>query len=789
MPKGGYAAHFVFRRLCDAGSAGDVGSVGTKGGAVRPRDDGNQGDAGTTENEASGSHGGPQRVALADSGSARILPDASDPLFGRDDDIAILDGLLAEHRVVTVIGAGGIGKTRLVQAEAHALVDRRATRVAWVDLSRIADPALLPATLAQALALPIAQRGDPMRGLLAALRPLMALVVLDNAEHLVEATAQFVRAAIDTAPGLRVLVTSQAPLDIKGERVLRLEGLEVPPGDASPANAARLGAVALFIDRARAVDRRFELTDDNVAVVVRLCKRLDGLPLAIRLAAARMPLLGLIGLEARMNERLPLLAGTIRDVPIRQRTLLAALQWSYGLLSSDDQELFRRLGVFVGGFTLDLAVGACCSGADNAWAVVNGLGRLVDRSLVSVERSDPPRYRLLEAPRQYALQLLAEHEGELHAARQRHAQAVTDALFDAREVQWSMSDAEWLPRWGAELDNVRAALDWSETHDPLSFVSLIGSTPVLFRGLDLASELRRRSQAPAVESAQGVAPWLWARYWLARTVAQAGISADAFQYCVRRAEQSARGAADPRLLYYALSERLASGVVGAAEAEPLLAEIARLECTDWSPRLRAQRCMAEFGAYGAARRWADALGAAEAGFALALASGSTIQSAVFGNWILVALLALGEVDQATARGREIGARILPGAAGVVIPFIGSLARCELMRGDLENTRGELGRMFEMCRTVEWRYFDFFAGVYVRFALAEGRLEAAARLLGFATAATEWAGPMSRQGCARDEMREALVAQVKPALLARLIAEGKRLDPEGACALVLGISPK
>ena len=225
-------------------------------------------------------------------------------LFGREPELGLLRQTLLEHRLVTVLGAGGIGKTVFARAAAQAHADCRSDAVAWVDLEPITDAALLPATLARALGLPISQGDDPLGGLLAALRPLDCLLVLDNAEHLVDAISSIVATILDGAPSVHLLVTSQAPLHLESERLFRLKPLDVPNADEPLAQARLAPAVALFEDRAIALDRDFALTEDNVGTVIRICRRLDGLPLAIRLAAGRARVLGLSALEPRLDERL-----------------------------------------------------------------------------------------------------------------------------------------------------------------------------------------------------------------------------------------------------------------------------------------------------------------------------------------------------------------------------------------------------------------------------------------------------------------------------------------------------
>ena len=293
-------------------------------------------------------------------------PPAPSVLVGRDDDLSELQRAMSESRIVTILGPGGIGKTALAPMAAHRAGADRPDAVAWVDLAAISEPSLLASTIGQTLGVAVAGR-DPLAALVRGLAARHALVVLDNAEHLADAVAELVSALARGAPQLRLVVTSQTALHVEGEWLFRLGTLAVPQV-AMPADAAlRHGAVALFAAQARAADRGFAVTDANVDAVVELCRRLDGVALAIKLAAARLPLLGLAGLLARLSERFRLLAGGSRDAPSRQQTLRAALDWSHGLLSPHEQAVFRRLGVFAGHFDLELAAHAVADDGQDPW--------------------------------------------------------------------------------------------------------------------------------------------------------------------------------------------------------------------------------------------------------------------------------------------------------------------------------------------------------------------------------------------------------------------------------------
>jgi predicted ATPase len=713
------------------------------------------------------------------------LPTATACLFGREAELDDLRTLLAKHRLVTVVGAGGIGKTMLALAAARTRAAEAGTRAAWVDMARVADPVHLPAALSHALGLPITQGGNPLPGLTAALRRVTALVVLDNAEHLIDAVAHLARAILDAAPNLRLLVTSQAMLHIGGEQVFRVGALDVPVAGAPPEQAAQAGAVAMFVDQARAMDHRFELTADNVGTVVRLCARLQGIPLAIRLATARLPLLGLAGLEARLNERLQWLSDQRRDVPPRQRTLLGALAWSYGLLSLPQQTLFRQLSVFVSGFTLELAaaVDAPCDES-----VADRLGTLVERSLVELDRGPPARYRLLESQRDFGWRELAADGDAQHIANRRHAQAMANALRSDGAPLWSRSDADWLSRWGNELDNVRAALDWSQRHDATLFVALMGASQGLFRLRDVGHELRQRAASMDVGRVACTPSGLQTCYWLSLAFLQAGVSSRAMYEFSHQAEQLARETGECRLLYLALCQRGISGLVPPNEAASLLQETVSLEWATVTVRERAQRRAAEFAVYSADSRWEQAHASAEAGFALSAEAGTRLLQGVFGNWIVLALMNLGDVEAATQRSQQLGPAIALGPISMTIPFVGKCARCAFMQGDLEAARQQLAQMFTMCRSVAWQGFDSFGDLYVQLVLADGRADDATRLLGYASSVsrTIWHAPQS--GASLDYARRLLVSRASEERVRRLCIEGEGLSRDAVCALILGDRP-
>jgi predicted ATPase/DNA-binding winged helix-turn-helix (wHTH) protein len=438
-----------------------------------------------------------------------LAPDVSS-LFGREDALAALQALTRQHRLVSVIGSGGIGKTSLVRrllTEPDASLDR----VDFVELASLADPADVARTLGTALGLELG-KADPAAALGEQLAPLKALVALDNVEHLVDGVAAVVGPLLAAAPGLRIVATGQAPLKVQGERVYRLEGLSVPEAAGGAREAAAHGAIALFVDRAQAADRRFVLTDDKVAQVVEICRRLDGVPLAIELAAARVPLLGLDALAAALDERLRVLTGGHRDAPARQRTLRATLEWGHALLAEPERAVFRRLAAFAGSASLDAIRHVAADeppGPLDEWAVLDALGGLVDRSMAAVlpdpaDPHAPPRYRLLESPRSLAGEQLAA-SGEDEAVRRRHA----TWFVELAETHWAAvgNDPRGTSRgvMALEHDNLRACLDWAAAHDVALGLRAAASLIPFWRERGYHADALRRCDAllahPGVEVA------------------------------------------------------------------------------------------------------------------------------------------------------------------------------------------------------------------------------------------------------------------------------------------------
>jgi predicted ATPase/DNA-binding winged helix-turn-helix (wHTH) protein len=435
---------------------------------------------------------------------ANPLPAPLTRMIGRAETLVMFLSRMRKQRLVTITGPGGMGKTTVALAMAERLSKSFEHRASFVDLSPLADPRLLPSALASVLGIP-SRAENPLLGLLAFLRDRRMLIVLDSCEHLVEAAATMVESLLKGAPGVRVLATSREPLGVEGEWVERLAPLGIPEslGNLSAAQALAFPAIQLFAERAAAGIDGFELTDEEVPAAVEICQKLDGIPLAIELAAARVGLFGIPGLAMRLNDRLAVLTQGRRTASPRHKTLRATLDWSYGILSPQEQVVLTRLALFCGEFTLGSATAVATSAAVTSADVPEVIATLVAKSLVVASLRDGVAwYRLLDTTRAYARAKLLEST-DFHTTAKLHAETLCKSLQALRASPGTAAAAELTSIYKQMVDDVRAALRWcfSPDGDIEIGVKLTTAAASLFMRLSLLDEYRGHVERVVKDSA------------------------------------------------------------------------------------------------------------------------------------------------------------------------------------------------------------------------------------------------------------------------------------------------
>ena len=439
------------------------------------------------------------------------LPVQATSFVGRERELADLERLLATDPLVTLVGVGGTGKTRLMLQAAAELVDRYRDGAWLVELAPLSDPELVVQAVARALAVQQQPGQPPIDTIVDFLRSKELLLLLDNCEHLIGTAADVTHRLLGSCRALRVLASSREPLGVDGEAIFAVPSMALPEAivagsardESSAEELERIGrseAVRLFVDRAVATLPSFSLDRSNASAVVEICRRLDGIPLALELAAARVNVLSAAEIAQGLGDRFRLLTGGRRTAAPRQQTLQAAIDWSWGLLADPDRRLLRRLSVFAGGWTLEEAtevtserdrpgVAGTPAGRDGAarFETLDGLSRLVDRSLVVVDHDGSTRYRMLETIRQYAGdQLVAS--GEAVALRDRHLACFRQFAIDAESGLEGPDMAAWLARIDADIDNFRAALDWASETLPEAGLEMCVAMNSYWRSRTMGSE-------------------------------------------------------------------------------------------------------------------------------------------------------------------------------------------------------------------------------------------------------------------------------------------------------------
>lgn len=733
--------------------------------------------------------GAPQLpAAAANDAQTRLLtnvPARTPTLIGREIESHALRALLDSHPLVTVTGAGGIGKTALVQSLGHELVDGFPDGVWHVELASVASGSLVANAIANVLQLRLGA-GSPSERLAGMLAESHMLVVLDNCEHVTQAVAELALALYRCAPKLRLLATSQEPLKLAHEQVFRLGPLEVPAEDA---NATRAGAVALFEARARGADGRFELGTRNLPAVIDICRQLDGIPLAIELAAARVPLLGVDGLRDRLVERFRVLKGSARDTVPRHQTLRAAMEWSHGLLTAEEQTVLRRLAVFVGGFRLESAQHVARGEEFDEWAVLDHLGALVDKSLV-VAQGEPPRYRLLETTRAFAREML-ESSGEEEPVRRRHCQAVLALCQASNEAALAQPVHSVLVRYLPDIDDVRAALAWADgpQGDPLLHIALAGSIAWLWdaaglhqEGVQCTARARARIDASTPADLEARLEGAWS------TVAWPRIGPDELR-SLDRAAALFRQLGDTKELYRALCRRSRIlGVMGRFdEAERSLQEAHELFSPDWPRALHALELTARgcgllergdavgsMAVYGQRLQLAIELGdrALQLSSMINMEQGCAMlglwNECVSRGWQMMKLL---DEDGVLRRNNEIY-------------VVGNLTMALAQAGQVAEATRMARRSLALHE--QWDMMLCAVDQLMVLAFRRGHLRDAARMLGHSDAAYARSGQyrMVLESSLRDSVSTELQQQLGADEMSRLRAQGEALGADAAARLAL-----
>jgi predicted ATPase/DNA-binding SARP family transcriptional activator len=401
------------------------------------------------------------------------LPSQLTSLIGREVDVEKVDSLMASRRLVTLVGSAGVGKTRASLQVGTNLLDSFRDGVWFIELAPLPNGQYLPTAVAKAMGITLERDGDATDGtavLVKALRAKQAMLVFDNCEHVIETVGALIGSILRGCAAIRVLASSRQSLGITGETTFRMPSLRFPAdGNAaiSAAQAQACSSIALFVERAKAIDDRFLLTDENAATITEVCRRLDGIPLAIELAAARVAVLSPRQLLEGLNQRFRLLTGGSRDALPRQQTLLALIDWSYALLNDRERAVFRQLGVFVNGFSLGGLIAVVRGDGIDDMIAIDVLTSLVDKSLVLSEpECHPPRHRMLESTRAYARETL-EAASEHYGSSERHLCYIRDLFVEARRrFERTGNPAEVRRLLTDELEDLRAALDWAADYDP-----------------------------------------------------------------------------------------------------------------------------------------------------------------------------------------------------------------------------------------------------------------------------------------------------------------------------------
>ena len=638
----------------------------------------------------------------------RRMPRPLTEIIGRENDAEAVAGALARSRLVTLTGTGGVGKTRLAIHTGERVADDYPDGVWFVDLGSLASDALVEAAIAAAVG--VAEESDrPWAGALAeAMRPRCGLLILDNCEHVVSACGRVATRLLEECPCLRVLATSRQALGVVGEAVYHVQPLSVPPSDSGevlPESVLQYDGARLFVERARLLRSDFRVTLREAAAVAQVCRQLDGIPLAIELAAARVRAMPVSEIAAHLDDRFRLLTQGNRAAASRHQTLRAAMDWSHGLLTEQERLLLRRLAVFSGGWTLRSAEKVCADpdgtpGGIGAGDVLDLLTNLVDKSLVVFEpRDDGDRYSLLETVRQYARERL-EESGELRVLRDRHAEHFVALAHDGMRQDEDDQNA-WCVQVEPEHDNLRLALDWLEESGRWDAVLSLGGALTLFwmnRGHRMEGRARLERALARPEAAERTRGRAAALLHVA-TLAWGQGDHDATAHYAAEGLQIARELESPRMVAWgemiAGHAFLGNGDVDAAVASYRSSLEGFREAKDEARVASLLICLGEAARHGG--RIEEARELYEEACATAKREGATVLEAVgLGNLSQIAFGA-GDIE----RSRQLASAALwgvweGGSAWLTPLMMPNLAQVALADGDPERAARILGAVDGLC---------------------------------------------------------------------------------------------
>jgi predicted ATPase len=622
------------------------------------------------------------------------LPAAWESLVGRGHDVTLLAEEFRLHRLVSIVGPGGVGKTRLAQEVARNLSAEGSFSdgIWWVDLASVSSASGMTRAIASAANLKLGE--ESAGSLAAAVGERQLMLVLDNCEHLAPDVAAFAHELLRQAPQVALLATSQVALKVSGEQQFRLEPLPVPPPGADLAAARQFGALELLERRARASSKRYEVTERTLPLAIELCRHLDGNALAIEMVATRLPSLGLDAVLARLGDRFAWMRGAV-DAPQRQQSLAATLEWSYSLLDPREQEVLRRLSVFSGSFSLESARRVSANPEEDEWIALDALGALVDKSLVRVTGGERPRYRLLETTRLFAMARLRD-DADSGSVRARYLEAMADLGIRLERRYWSDEEEHWLAQALEEYPDLQAAFELAVRERNAGCAAPIGNALGRIEyalGVGLAVRARKRaaySLLPFADDLSRARLWNCLSTWRLLTIEEIPLVE------VERQRVAAWRALGDRFELYEALGRLAAELADdgrADEARAALAEAEAIEDPAWPPRYRAMLAYFARAVHFFLHDVPRALVASER--FLSLCATFRVRGEPYARSLLAEVVLVdGRYDEATALSEAAcaGLRDL-GAHGDLGLALRTLCAALLLKGETERARSSAAEAF------------------------------------------------------------------------------------------------